>query len=237
MSASATFPLSELDARARNSFGAVVSAYLESGLSAGSKIIALSGTALSPASIRSFMANLTSLGLLESSHVGAGRQPTQIGLRLYVDWLLEIGDVSAAERRCLEAQIAASDREPDQVFTEASTLLAGLVLAPEPATETALSHVEFVGLDDGRPLVVMVHEDGRVENRLMPRPDGILSASLERVGNFLSARLRGRQLSEARADILAEIEQGRAAIDVAAATLIKHRVWPTGPTNLRKTVN
>ncbi len=109
--------------------------------------------------------------------------------------------------------------------------------APEPATETALSHVEFVGLDDGRPLVVMVHEDGRVENRLMPRPDGILSASLERVGNFLSARLRGRQLSEARADILAKIEQGRAAIDVAAAMLIKHRVWPTGPTNLRKTVN
>lgn len=244
MSAPATFPLSELDARARDIFGAVVSAYLESGLPVGSKTIALSGTALSPASIRSVMADLTHMGLLESPHVSAGRQPTQIGLRLYVDGLLEIGDVAKDERRRLEAQIAASGREPDQVFTEASTLLAGfaggagLVLAPEPVTQTALSHVEFVGLDDGRTLVVMVHEDGRVENRLMPRPDGVLSASLERAGNFLSARLRGRQLSEARADILAEMEQGRAAIDVAAATLIKQGLanWTDEPAKDRKLI-
>jgi heat-inducible transcriptional repressor len=244
MFAPATFPLSELDARARNIFGAVVSAYLDTGLPVGSKSLALSGTALSPASIRSVMADLTQLGLLHSPHVSAGRQPTQIGLRLYVDGLLEIGDVSKDERRRLEAQIAASGHEPDQIFNEASTLLAGLsggaglVLAQEPVTGSALSHVEFVGLDDGRTLVVMVHEDGRVENRLMPRPNGVLSASLERAGNFLSARLRGRQLSEARADILTEIEQGRAAIDVAAATLIKQGLanWSDEPAKDRKLI-
>ncbi|MEL6686653.1 MAG: heat-inducible transcriptional repressor HrcA [Pseudomonadota bacterium] len=244
MSAPATFPLSELDARARDIFGAVVSSYLETGQPVGSKTLALSGTALSPASIRAVMADLTQMGLLESPHVSAGRQPTQIGLRLYVDGLLEIGDISKDERQRLEAQIAASGREPDHVFAQASTMLAGLaggaglVLAPEPVQETALSHVEFVGLDHGRTLVVMVHEDGRVENRLMTQTHGVLSASLERAGNFLSARLRGRQLSEARADILAEIEQGRAAIDVAAATLIKKGLaeWTDEPARDRKLI-
>jgi heat-inducible transcriptional repressor len=244
MSMPATFPLTDLDARARDIFGAVVSAYLDTGQPVGSKALALSGTALSPASIRSVMADLTRMGLLQSPHVSAGRQPTQIGLRLYIDGLLEIGDVSKDERRRLEAQISASGQEPDQIFNEASTLLAGLaggaglVLAPEPVTESALSHVEFVGLDDGRTLVVMVHEDGRVENRLMPRPEGVLTASLERAGNFLSARLRGRQLSEARADILTEMEQGRAAIDVAAATLIKQGLanWSDEPAKDRKLI-
>ncbi|WP_298916738.1 heat-inducible transcriptional repressor HrcA [uncultured Algimonas sp.] len=244
MSAPALFPLTQLDARARDIFGSVVSAYLETGQPVGSKSIALSGTALSPASIRAVMADLTRMGLLESPHVSAGRQPTQAGLRLYVDGLLEIGDVSKDERRRLETRISASGREPDRVFSEASLLLAGLaggaglVLAPEPTIESALSHVEFVGLDDGRTLVVMVHEDGRVENRLMPRPDGVLSASLERAGNFLSARLRGRRLSEARADILDEIEQGRAAIDVAAAALIKQGLadWTDEPVKDRKLI-
>ena len=244
MSAPATFPLSELDSRAREIFSSVVSAYLETGQPVGSKTLALSGTALSPASIRAVMSDLTQMGLLESPHVSAGRQPTQIGLRLYVDGLLEIGDVSKEERQRLESQIAASGREPDHVFAQASTMLAGfaggagLVLAPEPVKESALSHVEFVGLDHGRTLVVMVHEDGRVENRLMMQTHGVLSASLERAGNFLSARLRGRQLSEARADILTEIEQGRAAIDVAAATLIKKGLaeWTDEPARDRKLI-
>ncbi|MEM7727843.1 MAG: heat-inducible transcriptional repressor HrcA [Pseudomonadota bacterium] len=244
MSAPVTFPLTELDARARAIFGSVVSTYLETGLPVGSKALALSGTALSPASIRSVMAELTQLGLLESPHVSAGRQPTQVGLRLYVDGLLEIGDVSADERRALEAQIAAAGQEPDRIFSEASALMAGLaggaglVLAPEAARDTALRHVEFVGLDDGRTLVVMVHADGRVENRLMPRPEGLVSGSLERAGNFLSARLRGRRLSEARADILQEIEDGRAAIDAAAARLVTQGLadWTDEPLQSRKLI-
>lgn len=244
MSALTTFPLSELDARAREIFSAVVSSYLETGQPVGSKTLALSGTALSPASIRAVMADLTQMGLLESPHVSAGRQPTQIGLRLYVDGLLEIGDVSKEERQRLESQIVASGQEPDHVFAKASTMLAGLaggaglVLAPEPAKDSALSHVEFVGLDNGRTLVVMVHEDGRVENRLMAQTHGVLTASLERAGTFLSNRLRGRRLSEARADILSEIEQGRAAIDVAAATLIKKGLadWTDEPARDRKLI-
>ncbi len=238
------FPLSALDARARAIFGSVVKTYLATGQPVGSRTLALSGSNLSPASIRSVMADLTRHGLLEAPHVSAGRQPTQAGLRLYVDGLLEIGDVSAQERQALEAQIAASGGNPDAVFSEASAMMAGLaggaglVLAPEDGPDTRLRHVEFLSLDDGRMLAVLVREDGRVENRLLPRPDGVLPGSLDMASNFLSARLRGRHVSEARADILAEIDAGRAAIDQAAAALIKTGLadWTDEPAKTRKLI-
>ena len=244
MSALTPFPLSELDARAREVLGGVVSAYLKTGMPVGSKTLALSGATLSPASIRSVMADLTRLGLLESPHISAGRLPTQIGLRLYVDGLLEYGDISVAERQSLEARIAASGQDPEEVFIQASASLAGLangaglVLAPETATDTSLDHVEFVALDDSRTLVVMVYSDGRIENRLMAQPSGILPSTLTRAGNFLSARLKNRKLSEARQDILDEIDLGRAAIDAAAATLIRQGLadWSAGPAPNRKLI-
>lgn len=244
MSAPPTFSLTYLDARARDIFGSVVSSYLKTGVPVGSKTLSLSGTSLSPASIRSVMAELTQLGLLESPHISAGRLPTQAGLRLYVDGLLEYGDITEAEERDLQSRIAASGQDPDEVFARASASLAGLangaglVLAPEPQTDTALEHVEFLSLDDGRTLVVMVYSDGRVENRLMAQPSRLLPSSLKRAGNFLSARLKNRKLSEARQDILNEIEQGRAAIDAAAATLIKQGLadWSDEPVQNRKLI-
>ena len=244
MNAPISSPLSALDARARAIFGSVVKTYLDTGQPVGSRTLALSGSALSPASIRAVMADLTRMGLLESPHVSAGRQPTQAGLRLYVDGLLEVGDLPPAERRRLEHQIAAGGAEPDAVFAEASALMAGLaggaglVLAPEDAPEAPLRHVEFVRLDDGRVLAVLVRADGRVENRLLARPDGLVSGSLDMAGNFLSARLRGRRLAEARADILHEINDGRAAIDRAAAALIKGGLadWTDEPAPSRRLI-
>ena len=223
-----TFTLSDLDARARGIFRDIVDAYLETGQPVGSKSLALSaGRQLSPASIRSVMAELSRAGLLTSPHVSAGRMPTQAGLRLFVDGLLEIGDLSDSEAQRLNARLAAAGRDPDTMLAQVSGMLAGfaggagLVLAPETdRAERPLRHVEFVNLDGGQALVVMVHDDGRVENRLMPRPEGLIASSLERAGNFLSARLRGRKLSDARADILAEIAAGEAEIDSAAQTLI-----------------
>ena len=243
MNAPASFPLSALDARARDIFASVVSTYLDTGAPVGSRTIALSGTSLSPASIRAVMADLTRMGLLESPHVSAGRQPTQAGLRLYVDGLLEVGDLSGAERARLERQLGGGEADPDAVFAQASALLAGLaggaglVLAPEDSRDDALRHVEFVGLDDGRALVVMVHADGRVENRLLAA-QGVMAGSLAMAGNFLSARLRGRRLCEARADILAEIEAGRAAIDTAAARLVSDGLasWTDEPASARRLI-
>ena len=237
MSSPPTFTLSDLDARARDIFRDVVEGYLESGLPVGSKTLALSGgRSLSPATIRSVMAELSRYGLLTSPHVSAGRIPTQVGLRLFVDGLLEIGDLGKAEQNKLESKLAAAGGDPESLMQQASAMMAGLaggaglVLAPQTkAKERALRHVEFVNLDGDQALVVLVHEDGAVENRIMARPAGVLPGSLERAGNFLSARLKGRRLSEARADVLAEIAAGEAQIDAAAAALIAQGLaqWST----------
>jgi len=222
--------LTDLDSRARNIFRNIVQSYLETGQPIGSRNLSLSGgLTLSPATIRNTMAELTRYGLLDSPHISAGRIPTQSGLRLFVDGLLEIGDLPKRERLNLEARIAASGQSPEHMLEQASAMLAGLaggaglVLTPNTPTQHTepLRHVEFVNLDDDQTLVVLVYTDGHVENRLMPRPPGLLPASMERAGNFLSARLKGRRLDEARIDILAEMDHGRAEIDKAAANLIK----------------
>ena len=236
------FSLSDLDSRARSVFRDVVEAYLETGLPVGSKTLALSsGQSLSPATLRNTMAELARYGLLAAPHVSAGRVPTHAGLRLFVDGLLEIGDLSARERQRLDARISAKGEAPDNILRQASGMLAGLaggaglVLTPtdKGARSQPLKHVEFVALDEGQMLVVLVYADGRVENRLMPKPEGLITSSLERAGNFLSARLKGRRLTEARADILREMSEGRAEIDKAAQALIRQGLadWAGGGKN------
>ncbi len=222
------FTLSDLDTRTRRIFKDIVESYLDTGQPVGSRTLSLSGgQRLSPATIRNTMADLAHLGLLQSPHKSAGRLPSQIGLRLFVDGLLEVGDLTSRERSGLENKLSAST-DPSKMFEQASAMMAGLaggagiVLTPidAPARAGAVKHVEFVNLDMEQALVVIVYEDGRVENRLMARPSGLLPASLERAGNFLSARLKGKRLSEAKAQIIAEIKSGRAQIDQAAAGLV-----------------
>jgi len=221
--------LTDLDDRARRIFRDIVESYLLSGQPVGSRTLSLTGgRSLSPATIRNTMADLSHMGLLSAPHVSAGRIPTHQGLRLFVDGLLEIGDLSQREQKSLEARLSAAGNEPDIMLERASSLLAGLaggaglVLTPtESETNRPVKHVEFVSLDSDQALVVIVYADGHVENRLMPRPQGLLPSSLERAGNFLSTRLRGRRLNEARTEILKEIKNGQAEIDKAAAGLIK----------------
>lgn len=223
------FSLSDLDIRARDVFRDIVETFLSTGQPVGSRTLALeSGLSLSPATIRNTMSDLTRMGLLASPHVSAGRIPTHRGLRLFVDGLLQIGDLGA-DQKALSARLAQQAQNRETLLTQASSLLAGLaggaglVLAPtaKETPQSPIRHVEFLALEDGQALVVLVYADGRVENRLMPRPLGLPPASLERAGDFLSARLKGRRLDEAYRDILADVESGRAAIDAAAASLIE----------------
>ena len=234
------FNLSDLDMRARDVFRDIVDAYLETGQPVGSRTLSLKqAQTLSPATIRNTMADLARFGLLSSAHASAGRVPTQQGLRLFVDGLLETGDVSKAERKQLQAKLAADGGTPDMMLEQASSMLAGLaggaglVLTPTRPAKTAgaVKHVEFVNLDGNQALAVIVYADGHVENRLMERPSGLLPASLDRAGQFLSARLRGRRLDEARVDILAEIKSGQSEIDRAAAGLIEKGLatWSGSP--------
>ena len=227
-------PLSEMDARARDVFRDIVQSYLESGQPIGSRTLALSsGLSLSPASIRNTMADLTRYGLLSAPHSSAGRMPTQMGLRLFVDGLLELGEVDARDRKALDDRLSNDSVNATQLMEQASSMLAGLaggaglVLTPTTSSDgKSVRHVDFVHLDAGpsghaQALVILVYADGHVENRIMEYPEGVLPASLESAGNFLSTRLRGRTLADARADILSEISKGRAEIDRSAANLIE----------------
>jgi len=217
--------LSELDERARDIFRRVVEAYLETGDPVGSRTLSKGGVHLSPASIRNTMQDLTQLGLLGAPHVSAGRLPTHAGLRLFVDGLLEVGDVPEEERRSIEARLHAHGRNYEDALNEASSILSGLAGAASvvvtPIRDAGVKHVEFVALGVERTLAIMVFEDGTVENRLIRLPAGVTPSALQEASNFLNARLRGRTLVEAAADLKIQLDTSRRELDVTAARLVE----------------
>jgi len=217
--------LAELDARAREVFRRIVETYLETGEPVGSRTISRGGIQLSPASIRNTMQDLTDLGLLGAAHASAGRQPTHAGLRLFIDGLLEVGDVGEADRLNIEARLSAHGRNFDEALNEASSILSGLAggagVVVSPVREAGVKHVEFVALAPDQALAIMVFEDGQVENRLMRHATGLTPSALQEASNFLNARLRGRTLVEAKAEVTTELAGARRELDVAAARLIE----------------
>lgn len=217
--------LAELDARARDIFRRVVESYLETGEPVGSRTLSKGGVQLSPASIRNTMQDLTQLGLLGAPHISAGRLPTHAGLRLFVDGLLEVGDVGEEERRTIEARIAAKGRNFEDALNEASAILSGLAggagVVVTPVRDAGVKHVEFVSLSAEQALAIMVFDDGTVENRLMRLAAGVTPSALQEASNFLNARLRGRTLSEAWTEVRAELDAARRALDTTAARLVE----------------
>jgi heat-inducible transcriptional repressor len=226
--------LAELDARAREIFRHIVETYLETGEPVGSRTISRGGVHLSPASIRNTMQDLTELGLLGAPHISAGRMPTHAGLRLFVDGLLEIGDVGEVDRRSIEARLSAAGRSIDEAMNEATAVLSGLAGAAgvvvTPVHDAGVKHVEFVALGPDQALAIMVFEDGLVENRLMRRAAGVTPSALQEASNFLNSRLRGRPLAEAEKAIAAELEGARRELNAAAARLIEEGLaaWSGG---------
>ncbi len=214
-------PLPELTDRMRQIFGLVVDAYLERGIPVGSKMLAGS-VSLSPASIRGVMQELEELGLLSHPHTSAGRMPTETGLRLFVDGIMQASLPGPEERRAIESQIR--DRPVEDALEAATAALSGLsacagvVLTPKQ--EKRLRQLSFVPLGPGRALAVLVGTDGSVENRVVQLPAGTSPVALAEVGNFVSARLSGLTLAEAEARLRSEISQHREAIDSAAAELV-----------------
>ncbi|GEO81460.1 heat-inducible transcriptional repressor HrcA [Pararhodospirillum oryzae] len=218
--------LKELDERSRQIFGQIVDTYVETGEPVGSRTLSRRlAVSLSPATIRNVMADLEDLGLLYSPHTSAGRLPTEAGLRLFVSGLLELGGLASDECEQIETQVRASGRSLDMLLGEATTLLsglsrcAGLVLAPK--VEASLKHIEFVPLGPGRALVVMVTENGLVENRIVEVPQGVPPSALAEATNYLNARLAGRTLDEARSGIQEELEQHRTRLDELAARVVE----------------
>jgi heat-inducible transcriptional repressor len=216
----------DLNKRAREVLRLIVDAYVETGEPVGSRAISRKlGMNLSPATIRNVMADLEEFGLLHAPHTSAGRLPTEAGLRLFVHGLLQVGHLSDDERETINGRASAAGRSLQEVLGEATAVLSGLSgctgLVVAPKTDKPLRHLEFVALGPGRTLIVMVTEDGAVENRVIETPLGIPAASLVMASNYLSARLIGRTIDEGRAAILAEIESARSQLDALTASLVE----------------
>jgi len=208
----------DLNERSRDIFRAIVEAYVSTGAPIGSRTLSRKlGMTLSPATVRNVMADLEDLGLLYAPHTSAGRLPTQIGLRLFVDGLLERGNLTADERAQIESQCAGAGLSMPEVLEEATGLISGLSrcvgLVVAPKVSEPLKHIEFVSLGPGRALVVIVMASGVVENRIIDVPMGLPPSSLVEAANFLSHRLLGRTLDEAMAEIAAELGDERARLD------------------------
>ena len=214
-----------LDPRAAAVLREIVEQYVETGEPVGSRTLARRlPLSLSPATIRNVMMDLTEAGLLFAPHTSAGRLPTDLGLRLFVDGLLQFGELSADEREAINAALGGSGRSIEDTLSDASSMLAGLsqaaglVLAPK--SEGPIKHIEFVALGSGRALVVLVGSDGQVENRVIETPPGLPPSALQQAGNYLNARLSGRPLGELRRIVAEEMAADRTELDALAAGVV-----------------
>jgi len=224
-------PVTELNDRARDIFRAVVDSYVANGGPVGSKTIAMAaGLNLSPASIRNVMQELEELGLLASPHTSAGRIPTERGLRLFVDGMMQALEPSAQERAAIEAR-AGSGGPVEEALAATTAALSGLSacagLVMVPKRELVLRSIGFVGLSVSQAMAVLVGEDGSVENRVIDLPAGMNPGALIEAGNYMTATLGGLTLGEARLRIERELNQGQAALDAAARALVESglAVW------------
>lgn len=222
--------LRELNDRYRDIFRRIVETFLATGEPVGSRNLSRQlPMTLSPASVRNVMADLEALGLIYAPHTSAGRIPTQTGLRMFVDGLLEVSGLQDAEREQIDKQLrpqgSRETRALSDVLAEAGDMLSGLsrcagvVLAEKQVTR--IKHIEFVSLDTRRALLVLVDEDGSVENRVLTLPAGLPPSALVEASNYLNSRLRGTTLQEARSHIEKELEQRKAELDELTARVIR----------------
>jgi len=237
--------LAQLNERSREIFRQIVESYLATGEPVGSRNLSrILPMTLSPASVRNVMSDLEQLGLIYAPHTSAGRLPTEIGLRFFVDALMQIGELTEQDRKAIEAQVAASGqaKSVEGVLTEASGLLSGLSRAAgvvlTAKSNPRLKHVEFVQLEPERALVILVAEDGQVGNRVLTIPIGMPLSALTEAGNFVNARIRGRTLDEARAEIATTLKQGEAELDQLTQKIVAAGLasWSGGESDERKLI-
>ncbi len=219
--------LRDLDARSREIFRRIVDTYLETGEPAGSRNVArLLSAPLSPASVRNVMADLEHAGLIYAPHTSAGRLPTERGLRFFVDAMLEIGDLTGEERSAIEAKVRAggSGKTIEAVLTEASQLLSGLSrgagVVVTAKSDMRLKHVEFVRIEPTRGIVVLVGENGAVENRLIDLPPDLPPSALVEASNYLNGVVRGRTLAEVRGELERVSAEKRQELDALTRRLV-----------------
>jgi heat-inducible transcriptional repressor len=215
-----------LDPRSAAVLREIVEQYVATGEPVGSRTLSRRlPVALSPATIRNVMSDLTDAGLLFAPHTSAGRLPTERGLRLFVDGLLQTGSLLEEEREAIGRALEARGRSLEDTLAEASTMLAGLAgaagLVLAPKSDGAVRHIEFVPLGTGRALVILVAADGQVENRVIEIPPGLPPSALTQAGNYLNARLSGRSLAELRRVVGADMAEDRTQLDALTSKVVE----------------
>ena len=221
--------LTEMNDRSREVFQRVVEGYLQSGEPVGSRTLTRSlNENLSAATVRNVMQDLEYLGLLDSPHVSSGRIPTQMGLRMFVDGLLEVDGLAITDREKLDGTINENPKDIaatlDKIGSALSGITQGASLVLSPKQESEIEHVEFVSLAHDRALVVLVFSNGHVENRLFQPPLGQTPSSLKEAANFLNSIMQGRTLSQAKEIIQKEISIRRQELDSLAAELVENGI-------------
>jgi heat-inducible transcriptional repressor len=217
-----------LDERTGEIFRRIVETYLESGEPLGSRSLSrLLPMSLSPASVRNVMSDLEDLGLIYSPHISAGRLPTQLGLRFFVDAFMQMGNLSVEDRASIDRQVRAADRDQpvESLMTATSNMLsgmsrgAGLVITAK--TDPVLKHVEFIRLAPTKALAVLVGDHDQIENRIIELPAGITGSQLTEAANFLNAHLAGQTLDDVRTQVRSIKEQVRTELDVLSRDLVE----------------
>ncbi|WP_372604333.1 heat-inducible transcriptional repressor HrcA [Actibacterium sp.] len=224
--------LNQMNDRSREVFRRVVEGYLDSGGPVGSRTLTREmNEKVSAATIRNVMQDLEYLGLLDSPHVSAGRVPTQLGLRMFVDGLLEVRELDSSDREKLDATLGGNNPDVGSLLDRVGSALSGVThgasLVLTPKHEAPIRHIEFVSLGHDRALVVLVFADGHVENRVFTPPAGQTPSSMREAANFLNALAEGRTLSELRSVIEREIRARRQELDVLAREMVESglAVW------------
>jgi len=237
--------LAQLNERSREIFRQVVESYLATGEPVGSRNLSrIIPMTLSPASVRNVMSDLEQAGLVYAPHTSAGRLPTERGLRFFVDVLMKVAAPTENDRKAIEAQVAASGqaKSVETVLTEASGLLSGLTRAAgvvlTAKSNMRLKHVEFVRLEPERALVVMVAEDGQVENRVLNVPVGLPTSALTEASNFLNAHIRGKTIADARAELERALQARQAELDELTQRIVANGLasWSGGESDERKLI-
>ncbi len=221
--------LSQMDARSREVFRRVVEGYLDSGDPVGSRTLTRSmSEKISAATIRNVMQDLEYLGLLDSPHVSAGRVPTHLGLRMFVDGLLQVGELGSDDREKIDATLGSNERDVGTLLDRIGSALSGLThgasLVLAPKHEAPIRHIEFVSLAQDRALVVLVTADGHVENRVFVPPPGQTPSSMREAANFLNAIAEGKTLRELKTSIQNAIAARRRQLDELARGLVESGV-------------
>tara|TARA_R110002096_G_scaffold31957_1_gene93209 strand:- start:341 stop:1378 length:1038 start_codon:yes stop_codon:yes gene_type:complete len=224
--------LASFNQRSIDIFRQIVETYLETGDPVGSRTLSrVENIGVSPATVRNVMADLEDAGLLIAPHTSAGRIPTDLGLRMFVDGLMEVGNLTKAERESIKGQCATTGRPMEEVLSEATRALSGLShcasVVMVPKKELAVKHIEFVPLSPTSALVVLVSEDGGVENRVIEVPTGLPPSALAQAGNYLSARLVGHSLEEMKGAVEKELHSRQAELDVLTSRVVESglAVW------------